>query len=117
MAEGKICVACGKDCSDTERVRDKQGRYICGACLSKRKAKAARGTPEKSSKGGSMMAALLEGIPDPTSPDNLCPGCGKLLKPEQAICLACGYNLTTGKALRTKVVSPVKPKVAKRRGG
>lgn len=122
MAGEKVCVVCREDCSNRPRAKDSQGRYVCGTCLEERKARKAQQAaqpatqparkPERSSQPNPqpdpMVAALIGDIPDPTAPENQCPNCAKLIQPGSAICMNCGFNIASGKKIRTQVAKAQK---------
>lgn len=89
----KVCSLCGQDCSDRARVKDKQGRYICGLCEDRRTGRAAPASDPD--------ALPLDLEPDQPGPDqsiSVCPGCGSALGPGIAVCVRCGYDRRAGLA-------------------
>lgn len=136
----KSCTMCGLDLSDKPRTKDTQGRYYCEACAAKAKAAAPKpATPATtpaapaSKPAAAPVVAAAAGI-DPlmdqlvsktlASPpvkegeaaivgSGNCPACSAAMAPGAQICLVCGYNLKTGKVMKTKVLGPAKePKSA-----
>lgn len=97
----KICVVCGEDCSQRQRVRDAQGKYTCKDCVEKRAAaKPAAAAPRTALAEVDAAMAGFDFEP--------CPGCGAPLAGKANICMTCGYNKTTGKQIKTKVVAAPK---------
>lgn len=112
----KICVVCGEDCSQRQRVRDAQGKYTCKDCVEKRAAaKPAAAAPRTAPAEVDAAMAGFDFEP--------CPGCGAPLAGKANICMSCGYNKTTGKQIKTKVVAAPKgpsismPKISLGGGG
>ncbi len=76
-ASGKICIACGKDVSNTKRMKDSEGRYWCVDCgaadLARRK------TSKAGVAGGGLCAGCAEQYPEHKltkfGRDKLCPKC------------------------------------------
>ncbi len=92
-APAKICTVCGKDCSAIDRIKDVQGRYTCKPCHDK----AGGGV------GGAKAAEpSIESIYERPQ-GRPCPQCDKPMPPDAEICVACGYNLRAGKAVKTKL--------------
>lgn len=91
-AQAKICVVCGKDCSTIDRVKDAEGRYTCKPCHD-----------GKLKPGGGEVrpvdiASLYE------RPESRpCPQCDKPVPHDAEVCVACGYNLRSGKPVKTKL--------------
>jgi hypothetical protein len=97
----KICVVCGEDCSQRQRVRDAQGKYTCKDCVEKRAAaKPAAAAPRTAPAEVDAAMAGFDFEP--------CPGCGAPLAGKANICMTCGYNKATGKQIKTKVVAAPK---------
>lgn len=108
----KVCMRCGTDCSNSERYRDAQGRYICGTCEAAMRSSAADRSGERVSPavlnhpGPSGQSLEDDGtIPLADEPDpegeqasRLCTNCGVLLG-ANIICAACGFNTATGRML------------------
>jgi hypothetical protein len=96
----KVCVLCGLDCAGRPRVRDQHGKYRCEECLSGKRAPAL--VPAIDPDDG--IIALAD---EPAEPDrrvaggDTCAGCGRPMPGEAAICIGCGYNRSTGSAVRT----------------
>lgn len=87
--QGKVCIVCGKDCSQIDRIKDAEGRYTCKPCHEK-----AAGKP----KAEPSIDALYD---RPAS--RPCPQCDKPVAPDAEVCVACGYNLRAGKPVKTKL--------------
>lgn len=100
----KLCAACSKDVTALPRTKDAQGRYFCKECLAKLKAKAA--APSKPVEQDAVMAKLLADTPGV----ELCPNCGGGVQVGAKICIRCGFNKETGKAMRVQVERAPKEK-------
>ena len=122
----KTCMECGTDVSAKPRVKDAQGRYLCaGECQRKYQARvpaaAARPpAPKPAAKpmrepelDSGMLSNLIADSPMMTA--RRCEGCGNPLLNNAVLCLSCGFNVSTGKAMKTRVaVETVKePKAAR----
>jgi len=115
----KVCSICGIDCSAKPRTKDAQGRYICGECVGRAKEtkqiqanppkpKAAAAPGAEAGEGGddtAQNAFLLElgGKSQALEGGKECPTCQAVLNKRDMICLACGFNLNTGKQMKVKV--------------
>lgn len=122
MAEGKICIYCGEDCSGRPRVKDPQGRYACKRCVerqgSQRPARTKPIRPEPIEEpigldnfggdGGLEMGDLLSEAH--ASDSNLCPSCGTPRASGAVVCMRCGYNSQTGDQIATSVTKVKEPK-------
>lgn len=113
----KICVVCGADCATLPRLKDSQGRYACKTCVeAKRRAAtgdkampkaspAPKPRPAASAAGGASagfsMDAYLDGIHTPDA--NPCPKCGAGRAADAVVCMQCGFDSASGKAMTTKV--------------
>jgi len=105
MATERICAVCKKDCSGSERVKDKKGRYFHKPCyerakkavLAKQRRVAATGAQPRRAPTAAPVAA-------PAMAD--CPNCNMTLPPGAVICTTCGYNRQTGEM--TPVLRSVK---------
>ncbi len=101
----KVCRVCNQDVSKKPRQKDAQGRYVCQECLDKAKTRdgnAGRAAASADANGVDPgLAAALAGV-DQTAMSP-CPGCGTLLKPDAALCTNCGFDLSKGKAIKTRV--------------
>jgi hypothetical protein len=120
----KVCAACSKDVSSLPRTKDAQGRYFCKECVDKLKAKAAaKSAPDKPAASApaaapgehDVMAKLLSDTPGV----ELCPNCGGGVTVGSKICVRCGFNKETGKAMKVVVERAAKDKEEKtsKRGG
>ena len=111
----KVCVVCAEDCSARPRIKDNEGRYACKACVEKKKA--APRPAAAAARAPARSATLLEDEPyvDPVLAElasgvqvvesaTACPSCG--LPISGAVCMSCGYNAATGKAVSTRVKKP-----------
>jgi len=93
----KVCAACAKDVTNLPRTKDAQGRYFCKDCLAKLKTKANQAA--KPAEQDAVMSKLLSDSPSV----ELCPNCGGGIQSNAKICIRCGYNKETGKAMRVQV--------------
>lgn len=112
----KLCSICGVDCSNKQRTKDAQGRYICGDCIAKAKeTKQVLANPPKPKPApakdlvhsgleednsflldiGGQALATEQGVE--------CPKCGTMRTSRDVLCLSCGYNFKTGKQVKVKV--------------
>src|SRR4051812_34500135 len=115
-ASGKVCVACGQDCSARPRTKDAQGRYTCKACADRLAAKRQAGRPAAPLAGAAddgpddgpddaaIMAALVKDTPASTLTES-CPSCGSGLISGAVVCTICGFNKATGKAVKMERVA------------
>ncbi len=89
----KICVSCGEDCSTKPRTKDRSGRYLCRACYDARQS----------------SVATAEADPEPLAVDfgvqRTCPNCGTVLAPDVVMCMSCGFNTKTGRAVSVMVAA------------
>lgn len=110
----KNCIVCGEDCSQRDRVKDRQGRYICKPCYEKAKQKKAAAAEAKkkakpaadAGKNGatpSFDLSLFQELADQerTAPAldvvaSICPHCRKPRERWVPVCPECGYNIQTG---------------------
>ena len=113
----KPCYFCGKSCVGQPRGKDPQGRYYHIACLeahqaqqAERQASEASSRPEEVSIADELspadeQALLIEVSVPPVNAaaGQSCAGCGQPLPDGAIICLHCGFNQTSGRALKSKV--------------
>ena len=127
-SQAKVCVRCGKDCSNKPRTKDARGRYTCRACfdaaqgeqaITLEPARPKRTEPRIEPVGDGvgvyeMMLddAVKEAAAVTTAP---CPGCGRALRSDAALCVNCGHNTRTGAAVTTKKVKGEVPMNARAR--
>jgi hypothetical protein len=120
----KICVICGQDCAGQPRTKDAKGRYYHTSCYEQAKRaleekRAASGAPHpppppSASPPEEEVLDLLDEAAEPVvapqaAPDparegtaRACPNCGHVLDADALICIECGYNLQTGKQLKSR---------------
>jgi hypothetical protein len=125
----KICVICGEDCSARPRLKDSGGQYACQSCVEARRPQApkARARPAPAAVavdqapdagggiGFSMDDYLGDAAPAASAdPGSHCPNCGAGKAAGAVVCMQCGYDSASGKAMSTKVR---KAKVQKARRG
>ena len=105
----KLCIVCGEDCAQRDRVKNRQGQYICKPCYDKAKSKkaAVSGKPVKTAvKSGprpSFDLSVMQELADQerTAPAldvvaSICPSCRQPRERWAPICPSCGYNMQTG---------------------
>lgn len=118
QANEKICALCGQSCAGQPRVRDEKGRYAHQACAAKRKSAPPRPDPTPARDDDNLMNALLDDLPVAVAEPpggglrTGCPGCGVALAPDAVVCVRCGFDARSGKALRTAVAPTHEPKPA-----
>lgn len=109
MATERICAVCKTDCSTSERVKDKKGRYFHKGCferakkaaLAKRKrAQAGAASPQKPVRAArtARPAVASPAVARANAPRS-CPNCNAMLQPGAAMCTTCGFNLQTGELM------------------
>ena len=103
----KVCALCGKSCAGQPRIKNAKGQYAHQACVESRKRDRSGPT---AAEDDDMMGALLDGVEPAAGPGagigglrSGCPGCGVAVAPGAVICTGCGFNLQTGKGLKTRV--------------
>lgn len=125
----KTCALCGCDCTCRPRVKDAKGRYYCRECYDNANQKARRPSAAARYSVGAADRAVrraphepvdaLQGLlqaeraEPPASKPIACPGCGATTG-GGVICLACGYDIRTGKRLGMPVAGA---KAAERAAG
>lgn len=109
----KVCASCAVDVSNAPRTKDAQGRYFCKPCVEKLKAKAAapkaaapKAAVAAAPSDNDVMGKLLADSPGL----ELCPNCGGGITSGAMICVRCGYNKETGKAMKVRVENAPKEK-------
>jgi predicted nucleic acid-binding Zn ribbon protein len=113
----KICVICGQDCAGQPRTKDAKGRYYHTGCYeqarrSLEEKRAAAGAPPPPRPEEEVVDLLDEAADTPAAPApaaahasgaaRACPNCGHALDADALICIECGYNLQTGKQLKSR---------------
>ncbi|MHC4218461.1 MAG: hypothetical protein ACYSU7_08395 [Planctomycetota bacterium] len=125
----KICGLCGEDCSQKPRIKDPEGQYFCRECyeeaLERQRARheledspvepVGLGPDYEPDLEADLEADLdavspeeldrefgLEEADDEPAPGLACPGCGRALEPDAAICINCGYSAQTGGKVKVK---------------
>ncbi|MCW5756617.1 MAG: hypothetical protein KIT54_05205 [Phycisphaeraceae bacterium] len=139
MAVEKICIICGTDCSGRPRLKDPQGQYACQACVEAQQSPRQPAPAAKKPRPRAPVAAVHDEVPSigagfdmdqflegtqgsilagataaGASPASHCPGCGASRAAGAVVCMQCGFDSSTGKAIGTKVR---KAKVRKARRG
>lgn len=99
---GKTCIYCGEDCSNRPRVRDRQGRYACHACV-----KAASRQWESHCALSHEVNPEILLAPEPELPPEVvrvdCPICLREIRPPETRCERCNYDSQTGLTPETLV--------------
>ncbi|GJM18992.1 MAG: hypothetical protein DHS20C14_12050 [Phycisphaeraceae bacterium] len=126
----KPCVVCGGECAGKPRVKDATGRYMHQSCAKALKQDRARGPDASASapkKPSRKTPASAEGMMDYLIEDAMeaapepCPNCTRARAKNAIICVHCGYNPATGKAVKTRIEKLQKEKgdktSARRSGG
>lgn len=96
------CHICGHDCTGSQYLKDRKGRYFHGPCLERaraakaeRTAAAAQAAPlPKVDLSPDLEAALSAEVDTGKS----CPSCGCRAADSAVLCTTCGYNFHTGAA-------------------
>jgi hypothetical protein len=110
QAAAKVCVVCGKDVTNSPRVKDDHDRYMCkGACEAKARQSAGAAPARAADAGGlGVMAQLID--QSPMSGATPCGNCGNPMPKGQVVCLRCGFDVRTGRTQRTRVTAEKQPK-------
>ncbi len=115
------CASCGADLRTIEFKVDKKGRGICKPCVAKLKAKRkAKADAEAAAAGGAAAEMASGDVMDILLADSSatkqepCPECQSFIDPGSVMCIHCGYNLESGKQLRTRVIAATKEKKSKK---
>ncbi|MFI4916453.1 MAG: hypothetical protein ACIAS6_08105 [Phycisphaerales bacterium JB060] len=120
MTTEKICVVCGEDCAARPRLKDSQGRYACQSCVQSKRRPARRepratpaAKPAAVPTGGGVGFSMDDYLGEAPAVDaNPCPKCGMGRPSGAVVCMACGFDSASGRAMRTKVGKD-KPKRAR----
>lgn len=123
---GKICVACGEDCSNKPRTKDAKGRYYCQGCYERAKQRFAADRKASvaaapaplgldglvgGSRPSSLLDQLVEALPPPQASDH-CSNCGYANPAGTVICTHCGFNAQTRRIVKPKVIRAPKMRQA-----
>ncbi len=133
----KKCMFCGIDVSNSPRLKDEQGRYVCRPCAEKKMPKAQSkpaGAPAASATNAAKKAPA--GEPDAAAYEladgqldladiaksvqgsvlnaKPCTNCGGFIPAGGKVCTSCGFNTETGKAVKTKVEKAVQERGEKK---
>jgi hypothetical protein len=113
---GKVCVACGVDCADLPRAKDRRGRYFCRPCYDRavQKARSRQAAPAAAAAArpaaptrpraaavaaadplAELAALESRGTAVMTTP-RPCPSCGTPLPATERVCKRCGYDRRAG---------------------
>ena len=113
------CASCRADLINVAFVVDKKGRGICKPCVAKlkakQKAKAEEQAKANAAGDGDVMGILL--ADSAASTKTPCPECQAYITPESVVCIHCGYNIASGKQMKTRFIAAPKEKEAKAKGG
>lgn len=96
----RVSCPCGKTVSVPENLQGK--RIKCPQCQNPISVPVAAGAVAAGGVGGGMADLLNEVGFDKTRTANSCPSCKTELEPEAVLCVACGYNLETGRIIKTR---------------
>lgn len=104
MAAERICAVCKADCSTSERLKDKKGRYFHKGCYERAK-KAAMAKQKRAQPAGAPKRAAAARAPAARAPAavpaNLsCANCTAMMAPGAVLCTSCGYNAQTGQMMQ-----------------
>lgn len=112
----KECVFCGQSCAGQPRIKDAKGRYAHRACAEQQQ-QAKQAEPDNQAMYaddgfGDGMDDLWDDI-EPVEQDvggavSGCPGCGNRLDPSVLVCVSCGFNVQSGKAMKTRTLDTKK---------
>ncbi len=108
----RVTCSCGHTLSAPDKYRGKQVKCPkCHEALAIPAAKAQTvGGKGKPPQADSALADLLTEVGfDKSHGDRSCPNCKSPFEPEAVLCIGCGYNLESGKLLRTKRVETRDP--------
>jgi membrane associated rhomboid family serine protease len=120
----KICVKCGKDVAALRRMKDAQGRYICGDCHDAMMAAVlTRGQPDhavvpgppsgdapRPDRGSERPVSSQRDLVHVAAPalateinrgGPTCPCCHRQLAPQSTICVSCGIKVPSGRPMIT----------------
>lgn len=119
-SSGKVCSRCGEDCSNKQRVKDAQGRYICADCVAKARQAKPASAPRPTgpvpppipkaaaSEDQSVLNTLINESVEMHK--HGCPNCHAPMKPTQMLCIKCGFNKERGKQMQTVVKKALQEK-------
>jgi hypothetical protein len=114
-AAPKSCRICGIDVSTKRRTKDANGKYVCEPCMenAQNAAVALKNPPKPAPAGAAKVAGAsdddnsfllqLGGNAQALSGGKECPKCARVANVNDQLCLACGYNFTAGKVVRTRI--------------
>ena len=119
MTAEKICIICGEDCAARPRLKDSNGQYACQACVqAKQRPKQASARPPKAATptnkpvakqeapaaGGGVGFSMDNFLGDVHTADaNPCPKCGLGRPADAVVCMQCGFDSASGRAISTRV--------------
>ena len=113
----KVCVFCGQSCAGQARIKDAKGNYAHQSCAEQQQAKSAVSEDDGLYADAGHDDGLGGGMDDlwddmePAEQEmgqqvggaaSACAGCGTRMEPGAMVCMSCGYNAQSGKALKTK---------------
>lgn len=103
----KICVQCGKDCTDSKRFKDSRGNYTCLRCYDRMK----YGLPiEKDAAADQgLPIALADEEPIVQGDPVPCPRCRNPVPAGETFCRKCQYDSAIGAASRTPAMEVSRP--------
>lgn len=119
-SQEKICILCGQSCAGQARIKNGKGQYAHQSCAQAKQASKQDAAPVEQSAissgslyevdayndafGGGMEDLLgdLDHQDEVVSSTSACPGCGHRMNDGAVVCLSCGFNTASGKAMSTK---------------
>ena len=118
MADGeKICVLCGQSCVGQPRIKNEKGQYAHRACVQAKQEQTQEPAgintaeddgaygydDEYDALGGGMDDLLgdMDAQPEIGSA-SACGGCGQRMEDGAVVCMSCGFNAQSGRAMSTK---------------
>ncbi len=105
----KVCVICGQSCAGQPRIKDAQGNYAHRACVDAKIAQEHH-QQEQLPVDDAGMEGMWDDLPEveepaaPAGAPGMCPSCGQRISPEHVLCVHCGFNTKTGKAMKQRVL-------------
>jgi hypothetical protein len=105
----KACSNCGVDVSRAQRFKDRQGRYLCAPCESAARA-AVTPSPAPAAPADDQPVDFglidLEPVAPSAPATSPCPECGRPVGVNARLCVACGYDKSTGRIAQATADPP-----------
>lgn len=117
----KQCVLCGESCVGQPRIKNEKGQYAHRACAEAQQKNKQHPEPAPDPElaalgfdddGFGDMSDLLPDTPiehEQPAMRSACPSCGTALAQGNVVCMNCGYNTQSGKAIKTKAKDQAAP--------